>query len=803
MSNVKRAGNTKRFFFTRVAALAFFLILTVLGVAHANSVYVDSQKHFTIRVPDGWTAKPYNSGGVSGVTIAHGADAYVQIFLQKGIDPASFIKALSNGIEASHPGYHVTERGIRSPAAQPRMFIIGDSPETPGAPRTRVYIETFVANGFSFAIIASSSGKNAPAKDLMVDYKVSQEMIQSLTLNAMPVPASVAAAAILATAPAPAGSYALETGNAPEALSRKGQKKLAALDTAFKGGALSEEEYQTKKTALYSSDLLQQRNSALLKALNQAYQDGVLTKEEYDRKKGALATDIPPPALSHDPIPDSGAPVPKPMEVFAVKSDPEPDPLPKSWTTHTDPAGFVVNLPAAWTVEKINSSGQIVLRGTRGEEIMIWPLHLQQRELDAQGAEVLVQVLARKFDVLMPWSAVQTTQNVTRVMGLGAERSATAVLSWANAPGAPSVYFYGIEAPGEIYRDSTDSFLAILKSFHIAPDSSIGELNFVNWTDPHEGAFSVSVPQGWQVVGGAYRLSAEDARYAVVMSSPDGEVRASMGDSMVGGFTQPSQALAAAGLVEGNYQTLADGTRLEILRYNSGQQFARSYVETLISRECGNPQITSNSDRGDLAATFSQSAADTDFANGLLTAGDVSFSCMLGGRPAKGKYVVATVRMAPGFSPDWLVYRLYGYIAFAGREQEGETVLAQMLQSSKFNPDWDARQKDSANGAAQHDNDAFQQIQERAVQNISDDQRQSSERIAAANEKRRKMLAQIDRKRESSMLAGLDVADPESGTQYRISGFADYHNLSTDGYVYTMTSSDSPRPNLRDMIALR
>lgn len=499
MSDIKRAGDTKRIFFTRLVARVFFLILSVVGIAHANSVYVDSQKHFTIQVPDGWVAKPYNSGGVSCVTIAHGADAYVQIFLQKGIDPASSIKALSNGIETSHPGYHVTERGIRSPSVPPRMFIVGESPETPGTPRTRVYLEPFVANGFSFAIIASSSGKSAPAKDLMVDYKVSQEMIQSLTLNAAPAPASMAAAAMLATAPAPAGSDVPETGNTPGTLSRKGQKKLAALEIAFKGGALSEEEYQTKKAALYSSDLLQQHNSAILKALNQAYQDGVLTKEEYDRKKSALATDIPPAAPSQDPIPDSGtpAPAPKPMEVFAAKSDPEPAPLPKSWTTHTDPAGFVVNLPAAWTVEKINSSGQIILRGTRGEEIMIWPLHLQQRELDTPGAEALVQVLARKFDVLMPWSAVQTTQNVTRVMGLGAERSATAVLSWADGPGALSVYFYGIEAPGEVYRDSTDSFLAILKNFHIAPDSSIGELNFVNWTDPHEGAFSVSVPQNW------------------------------------------------------------------------------------------------------------------------------------------------------------------------------------------------------------------------------------------------------------------------------------------------------------------
>jgi hypothetical protein len=62
-----------------------------------------------------------------------------------------------------------------------------------------------------------------------------------------------------------------------------------------------------------------------------------------------------------------------------------------------------------------------------------------------------------------------------------------------------------------------------------ANSSGAESLSFVNWNDPHEGAFSVAVPQGWQVIGGAYRLSATDVRYALAMGSPDGQ-----------GFAQPS-----------------------------------------------------------------------------------------------------------------------------------------------------------------------------------------------------------------------------------------------------------------------
>jgi hypothetical protein len=813
MYTSKKERDMKPLFPVLLVALACSLILVSTVFAQSGSVYVDTQQHFTIQVPSGWETKPYTTGGVSGVTFLHGADAYVQVSLRKGIDPATFLNTLNYGIQTTHPGYHVLYQGLRTVAGKSGTFVVGESPETPSAPQTRIYVETFAANGFCYAVIASSFGKYLPGKDLMADYKVSQEMIQSLTVNVTPAKTS-AAAAIPPVPLSPAAFGSGATDNSSPVLSPKDQKRLSALDAALKGGAVSEEEYQTKKIEFYSSALLRHNNSVLLKALNQAYEDGVLTRDEYRRKKKVLGNGVPTPSTSQDSSPDSETPPLRPMEVFAAKSDPQPEPLPKSWITHNDPSGFVVNLPAAWTIGKVSSSGQVVLHGTRGEEIMIWPLHLQQPELEARGAAALVQALAREFDVLMPWSKVQTMPNVARVMGLGAEHSATAMLSWANGPSAASVYFYGIEAPGEIYRDSTDSFAAILKSFRVvqysstkevpgnANGSGAGEPNFVNWNDPHEGAFSVSVPEGWQVIGGAYRLSMVDPRYSVVMASPDGQVRASMGDSMVGAFTQPTQALAMAGLGEENYQTLGDGTRLEILRYNSGRQFARSYVETLVSRQCNDPQVRSDNAREDLAATFSQSAANEGFTDALLTAGEASFTCSLDGRLVKGKYVAATIRMAPSISSMWFVYRLYGYIAFAGREQDGERVLAQMIQSSKFNPDWEARQKDATNAAAPRDDESFQQIRERAQQNIAEDQRQASEIIAKANEQRQKIYAQIDRKRENSVVGRLDVVDPETGTQYEISGFGDYHYLSNDGYLYSAKSPGAPDSELRETIAL-
>lgn len=811
MRNDEKARGKRPLFSAVTAALIFVWMIGWSGWAFADTVYIDAHQHFTIQIPPGWVAKPYNAGGASGVTIVHGTDAYVQIFLQKGIDPASFLQALNNEIKNTHPGYHVSDRGLRTIAGQPRIFIVGESPQTSSAPATRVYLETFAANSFSYAVIASSSGNDPQGQQSISDYKISQAMIRSLTVNGVPARTLIAAGNGPGMVSAHAANDAGSADNPPP-LSGRDQKKLAALDSALKSGVITADEYKAKKDALYSSNPHQSSISTAKNALDQAYEDGVLTKDEYDRKNRALVAGVTPPVTATNSNPE-----PPPQNLVEVSAAiPQPEPLPKSWTTHSDPAGFVVNLPEAWTIGKVSSIGQVVLHGTRGEEILIWPLHLQPSELDAQGAAAMVQELARKFDALMPWSGAQTMTNASRVMGLGAERSALAVLSWANSPGAgtASVCFYGIEAPGEVYRDSTDSFAAILKSFHVVPISSndsvtgaasgstAGELNFVTWTDPHENAFSVSVPQGWHVIGGGYRLSPVDARHSVVMISPDGLVRGSMGDSMVGAFLQPTQAFSEAGFGEGTYQTLGDGTRLEILGYNSGKQFAQSYVRTILSQQCSNPRNSSTSVREDIASAFAQSAANEGFTGALLTAGEVSFTCNVGGQPLKGKYIAATIRMAPGAATIWFVYRLYGYIALAGREQEGEKVLARMLQSSKFDPEWEARQKAAANTDARQDDDNSRQIYESAQENIADDRRLISETIANANEQLKSFADRIDRKREDSVVGALNVIDPQTGTEYMVGGFEDYHYLNNNGYLYSMNSPGAPGSNLRAMIAL-
>lgn len=876
----------------RSISVALGLLIVVCSAAgqSANS-YVDAQQRFTIQVPPGWQTKPFNAGGVSGVTVAHGGDAYVQIFLQKGIDPAIFLKALNSGIQTTHPGYQVLSRGVKDVAGQSRTYITGESPASATAPHTQVDLETFSANGYTVAIIASASDLKPIGKEKMADYQVAQEMIQSLSISGAVAhgPSVVAPPPPNFPKSSPAESKSVLPPTDASANLTEDQKKLAALDAAAKGGAITQEEYIAKKNQAISEQSAQQARLAKIKILDEAFEGGVLTREEYERKKKELGASEPPPAPPQAPTsvqsptvggaevaaqtevtpdaPAGPAPAPAPASIpprndravaasvpappmhaepasspppVAVpsvpivpaaaapppaqppvaKSEPEPAPAapvakpsPVAWTTHTDPTGYEVSLPPNWTVGDSPTNGQIFLRGTRGEEIMIWPIRVQKPQLNARDASVLTQTLALRFDALMPWGPTQNLSHAARSIGIGSDRSGAAILSWADNPNGAPAYFCALEAPSRIFTNSTEAFVAILKSFHVVSNSPVKNLlptaitggrvnNFVDWKDPHENAFSVAVPMGWHVIGGTYRLSPVDVRYAVVMDSPDGQLRASIGDSMVGAFTQPTPALAAKGLVEGNYQLLDDGSKLEILQYMSGQKFARSYVETLVSRECSQPQFSYGAPREDLAAIFSQSASEEGFSDGFLTAGEVEFSCSLDGRQANGKFVAATLRVGHSESALWFVYRLYGYIALAGRAQDGEKVMTDILQTLKFNSKWQALKKNTADPSVEPDNPLSHEIQQRAEEDLIDDQRQMAEMTARSYEQRKRVYDAVDHKLESAVLGTLEIVDRENGTRYKITDFDDFHFVGTDGYVYTANAPGTSEQTLREMLTL-
>jgi hypothetical protein len=608
------------------------------------------------------------------------------------------------------------------------------------------------------------------------------------------------------------------------ALSSDARKKLAALDAALKNGVITQDEYNAKKNALYASSSAQAPGAAKLDALDKAYQNGVLTKEEYDQKKKQLTatsssgdngsnSDLNFFYLDNDGnlhmIPSSQVPSAGPAAPAASPAETTAN----GWTTHNDPSGFTVDTPAGWKVTTGAGTGGITLRGLRGESAVIWPMFVERTQLGTREAGALVQQLARKVDAQLPWGRPESSQNVVRAIAKGAQRSGAALMTWTPQSNGTTVFFYCVEAPPDVYRASTDAFAGILRSFRVLQDPALknsaaresaapAPLRFVNWEDPRENAFSMEVPQGWQIIGGSYRLTATDIRNGVTMVSPDSRIRVIVGDSNLGIFTQPNAMLSYAGLGEGSHQMLGDGTQLEIRRYIPGPQFARSYAQAFSQRQCSDLRIESNNARPDLASGFLQSAYGEGMANAQLTAGDVSITCNLNGNSVRGFLVVATILPFPGQANLWYVYRLFGYVAPPDRAKEAEAVYQRALQSWHINPEWQAQEQQMANQAVQQDNARSQQIRARAMQAIQEDQRHISDTIVKGYEERSKIYDEISRRRENAILGEVDVVDPESGTRYKVDNFSDYHWMNNEQYMVGTSTHTSPGPDWRELITL-
>jgi len=93
--------------------------------------------------------------------------------------------------------------------------------------------------------------------------------------------------------------------------------------------------------------------------------------------------------------------------------------------------------------------------------------------------------------------------------------------------------------------------LLLIATAHATPLEASDTLSFVTWREPNEGAFTLSVPQGWKVSGGVRRRTPVDVRTAVNVVSPDGTIRLFIGDYDVPPAREPDQLTRTAGMREG------------------------------------------------------------------------------------------------------------------------------------------------------------------------------------------------------------------------------------------------------------
>lgn len=211
-----------------------------------------------------------------------------------------------------------------------------------------------------------------------------------------------------------------------------------------------------------------------------------------------------------------------------------------------------------------------------------------------------------------------------------------------------------------------------------APDSKI---EWTQFQDPLEKAFTVDVPKGWTAKGGLFRLGYSDERPMVDLASPDGAVNIRLGDVSIPSYTVPVQFHER----EGEVYDLGAQAQMIVERYRTGPEFAVLYAQARFAKICHDPQSDTQDSDFSVKDYLPLDSPGTAQASG----GQTAFYCVTdGGR--RIAYVYTKTALAGKI---WQAPTVVSFLAPAGQVAAVRDAVAHMVQSFRLNPQWIDYQK--------------------------------------------------------------------------------------------------------------
>jgi hypothetical protein len=207
-------------------------------------------------------------------------------------------------------------------------------------------------------------------------------------------------------------------------------------------------------------------------------------------------------------------------------------------------------------------------------------------------------------------------------------------------------------------------------------------LSYQQWRDPAEGAFTVSLPRGWQTSIGTQRTTRLEPHYVVRANSPTGGVQMFMDDPRIALRQIPNQFYPT----EGQIIPAVAGAHLLVENYRPAPQAAEEYVLKALCPSAthfkGGPIPGQSRDLGN---QFNQIA----HASGMqmrVDVGEISFRC---NERAGYVYAITSQVTQPGGSVSlWFFYRIAGYLATPAESSQAADAVDTMLASFQYNQLW-------------------------------------------------------------------------------------------------------------------
>jgi hypothetical protein len=314
---------------------------------------------------------------------------------------------------------------------------------------------------------------------------------------------------------------------------------------------------------------------------------------------------------------------------------------------------------------------------------------------------------------------------------------------------------------------------------------------FTRWRDPREGAFTLNVPQGWQISGGTVRNSALDPRQVVRAASPDGKVQVFIGDPNLVPREVPNRMTAFAGMREGQTVRGAWGGPILLARYQTGEQFARGYVAAQL---CRTPQITNTGVLQDASRQLTASAMAYGRAQGASAqawVGETNFQC--GSQP--GYVRASTVLAEPATGQGvaiWIIQELGGFTsADPSQVAMARYILNSMTGSFQLDPRWEARQEQATRDVTGAVTRAQQQMAASIAQNARQQAQSNQIDVMSGWEKRNKVMDGI-RQRDSETRLGITTVTDDVQGSHTVSNDYNYYWTRPDGSIVGTMSGNPP-----------
>jgi hypothetical protein len=499
---------------------------------------------------------------------------------------------------------------------------------------------------------------------------------------------------------------------------------------------------------------------------------------------------------------------------------------------HDARLGFLLEHPAGWTVK---SQGYTILAQSADGSSLVMVEGFAARP--GETARAHVSGLSGSHPTLFPAARfdriAQQPSQADQVVG---------ALSFKNARGQSeqarvlcliyqgSGMLYALSSPTDSFANDRATLMRVLMSIRFgvtanspaaAAASARGAtkgastagnkgLRFVRWDDPKEHAYSVEVPQGWTIEGGAFRVEPSDVRMMNRVISPEKDMMVQVGNENL-----PPTLLVPTPLMLRTYRGVAEGvafspnhmSQMMLLRYMPALDFNKWYLDKIIKQGIDEISVSRESEMAEPSQRLTQEASSKAGAGVQIkvTVAQTEFKgrSKKDGRAVIGILISKVTVQAGKSNPELIGWNALPEVMICvadDRQEARQQMLAEILtrlnQSYREDPAYTARANEQLNRdtavLAQQGAAAIQRSKEvtAAIARNAEANRQS---IMGSYWARTGAQDSYNEKFNDYLGDRTGVSDPNTGQTYKVgSGYSNYYLDPRSNTIIGTNSADRP-----------